>query len=281
MVIILYVSSTFLKMLYIIATPIGNLEDITLRALKVLRKVNYIFAEDTRRTVVLLKKFKIKNKKVESLHKFNEFKKQGKILDLLNNNESVAIVSDAGTPLVSDPGENIVKMCFEKNLKVVPIPGVSALTTLLSVCPFENKEFIFTGFLEKSKQKRKNQFLNLLKTGKNIFFFESPNRILSTLKILNEISENLKILIGRELTKYHEEIIYNKVSNLIEIFEKKTPIGEFTVGVRNNLDINNDEYLKDINLMRSLSFSNRDIISFITKKYNLKKNKIYEYLKDN
>ncbi len=273
-------SSTFLKMLYIVATPIGNLDDITLRALKILRKVNYIFAEDTRRTTILLRKFKIKNKKVESLHKFNELKKKDKILDLLSNNEDIAIVSDAGTPLVSDPGENIVKMCFDKNFKIVPVPGVSALTTLLSVCPFENKEFIFTGFLEKAKQKRRAQFLNLLKTGKNIFFFESPNRILSTLEILNDISKNLEILIGRELTKYYEEIFYDKVCNLINLFKEKMPIGEFTVGVNNNLDINDEEFLKDIKLMKILNFSNRDIISFITKKYNLKKNKIYEIIKE-
>ena len=267
-------------MLYIIATPIGNLEDITIRALKILRKVEYIFAEDTRRVNILLKKFRIHNKKVRSFHKFNELKKEGFIFELLSNDVEVAIVSDAGTPLISDPGENLIKSCFEKNIKFTPIPGVSALTTLLSVTPFYNKEFIFIGFPEKTETKKKTQFKNLLKTGKNIFFFESPKRIVSTLKILAEISEKLNILIGRELTKLYEEIIFDNVCRLIEYFEKKQPIGEFTVGIYNILNFEN-EYINDIELMKNLKFSNRDIISFISTKYNLKKNRIYEYLKEN
>ena len=267
-------------MLYIVATPIGNLEDITIRALKILRQVEYIFAEDTRRINILLKKFKIKNRKVQSFHKFNELKREGFIFKILSQNSDVAIVSDAGTPLISDPGENLIKSCFEKDIKFSPIPGVSALTTLLSVTPFENKEFIFIGFPERTDKRKKTQFENLLNTGKNIFFFEAPNRIISTLKIIRDISSSLKILVGRELTKIYEEFLFDNVSNLIKHFEKNSPVGEFTVGIYNDFKLS-DDYKKDIEIMRNLNFSNREIISFISAKYNLKKNKVYEYLKEN
>ncbi len=268
-------------MLYIIATPIGNLEDITIRALKILRKVKYIFAEDTRRINILLQKYKIKDKKLESFHKFNELRKMDKIIKMLQNNIDIAIVSDAGTPLISDPGEAIVKECFKKDIKITPIPGVSALTTLLSVCPFENKEFIFVGFIEKVKEKRKNQFIDLLKTGKNIFFFESPKRIIKTLEILNEISPKIKIIIGRELTKYYEEILFDTPLNLIKYLNRSSIVGEFTVGIYNNLEFKTEDYLNDIELMKNLKISKKDIILFISKKYNIKKNKIYELLKEN
>ncbi len=268
-------------MLYIVSTPIGNLEDITIRAIKILRSVDYIFAEDTRNIKKLLTKFKIKGKKIDSLHKFNEKQKIDRIINYLKQDMDIAIVSDAGTPLLSDPGVNIVNSCFNNNLKITPIPGVSALTTLLSITPFENNEFIFVGFLEKKIKKKLIQLKNLIETNKNIFFFESPNRVMDTFKIIKDIDENLKIIVGRELTKKFEEIIFDKIENIIEHFNENNPIGEFTIGIHNTYNKDSKkEYLNDIEILRNLNIGKKDIIEFITKKYKISKNKIYEILKN-
>jgi len=276
-VIILY--GTFPKiMLYIVATPIGNLQDITIRALKILRKVDYIFAEDTRVVKKLLGAYKIFNKKVESLHKFNEIKKTHKVIELLGKNIDVAVVSDAGTPLISDPGKDLIKICFEKNIEIIPVPGVSALTTILSVTPFDNKEFVFVGFLDKSPVKREKRLVKLLMEGKNIFFFEAPTRFLDTLKIIEKIDKNLKLIVGRELTKKFEEIIYDRVKNLVNYYSKKEPKGEFTAGIENTFK-KKEDYEEDIEILKKLNFSNKEIINFVTEKYKISKNKVYNLLK--
>ena len=269
-------------MLYIIATPIGNLNDITLRALKILREVEYIFAEDTRNIKKLLAHFKIKNKKIESYHKYNEKRRVSYIVELIDKEKKVALVSDAGTPLISDPGLEIVKECFKRNIKLIPVPGVSALTTLLSVSPFKNNEFIFVGFLEKKFDRKKKQLNSLISSGKNIYFFESPNRILETLKIIEQIDPEIKIILGRELTKLYEEILFQPVKNLVKYFTENTPKGEFTVGIFNEMVEEKDKetYIEDVKLMKSLNFTARDIARFISKKYNIAKSKIYEMVKD-
>jgi 16S rRNA (cytidine1402-2'-O)-methyltransferase len=216
------------KSVYIVATPIGNLGDLTFRALQTLKDVDIILAEDTRRIKILLDHYGIKTPAI-SYHKYNERDRLDLIRKLLiDENKSIALVSDAGTPLVSDPGWVIVDYSLNNQIPVIPIPGASSLTTHLSASGLAVDKVLFVGFLPQREKELKKYLTDLLGQDQTIVFFESPNRILDTLKIMAELSPLSQVVIGRELTKIHEEFIRFKASDIPKIELR----GEFTVGVR-------------------------------------------------
>lgn len=223
--------------LYIVATPIGNLKDITLRAIEVLKSVDYVLCEDTRITGKLLDRYQIA-KKMVSFNDFNEFSKTGEVIADLLQGKNIALVSDAGTPLVSDPGYKLVREAIAKGIKVESIPGPSAVISALTVSGKPPDKFLFLGYLPKKDQKRKTLLSNLFtilqgmedkKLGSTVIFFESSHRLLKALVDIKEIFGDIDIVICRELTKLHEEVRREKVSLAIEHFTKIAPRGEFTL----------------------------------------------------
>jgi 16S rRNA (cytidine1402-2'-O)-methyltransferase len=216
------------KTLYIVATPIGNLDDITFRAVEVLSKVDVIACEDKRITVRILQKYDIPNKELISHHKHNKSKSIPKIIEKLHSGKSVAYLSDAGTPGVSDPGNFLIEKVIEENISVVPIPGVSSLTTLVSISHFPTNHFHFEGFLP-HKKGRHTRLTELANLKEPVIVLESTHRML---KFLNEVLEyfgNRNIIIGRELTKFYETIFRGNVSESIEYFTENSTKGEFTI----------------------------------------------------
>lgn len=211
--------------LYIVATPIGNLEDITLRAIKTLESVDIILCEDTRHTGLLLSKYNIKQAKLISYQEFNELQKIPEIIERLNEGNNIALVSDAGTPLISDPGYKLVQECIKRNIKLVPIPGPSALTCALSISGMPTNRVLFTGYLPKQKIKRQ-KMLTALPNG-TIVCYEVPHRLIETLEDLKSVCGDIKIVVLRELTKIHEEVFRGTVVSAISHFTN--PKGELVL----------------------------------------------------
>jgi len=221
--------------LFIVSTPIGNLDDITFRAIKTLKSVDLILCEDTRRTLKLLNHYEIKNKLL-SYHSYNEKKNLNKIIDMINlENKNIALVTDNGTPTISDPGWILVNECYKNNIEVIPIPGASALTCSLSICGFSTDNFIFIGFLPRKEGKIKKILNNLKDFEGLIITYESPFRVKETLKIIREIfTKEKEIFIGRELTKVYEEKIRGKIDEVIEKLDKIEQLkGEFVLIINN------------------------------------------------
>ena len=203
--------------LYIVATPIGNLEDITKRALRVLREVDLIACEDTRHTRKLLNHFGIETKTI-SYHEHNERERAEQLCKLLESGESVAIVSDAGTPLINDPGFRVVNLAIEKGIAVVPVPGVSAIVGALSASGLSCDQFFFAGFLPARANARSAALEKLRSIDVTLIFYEAPHRIAATLRDAFAVLGDREAVIGRELTKLHEEFVRGKLSKLIERF---------------------------------------------------------------
>ncbi len=199
-----------MSMLYVVATPIGNLKDITNRAVKILDTVDVIAAEDTRRTSILLKHLGIEKKEITSFHKFNEKSKTPYLLTRLHAGDTVAIVSDAGTPLISDPGHSLVERAWSEKIQVSPIPGVSSVTAALSICPFRCERWTFMGFLPTKKSEKEKLLVSALARGEVFVFFDSPRRISATLEFLDDKSDR-KVMIVREMTKVFESIYIGNV----------------------------------------------------------------------
>ncbi len=216
-------------MLYLVATPIGNLEDITFRALSTLKDVDYILSEDTRRTYKLLSHYQIE-KKMYSFHGFNEKKKEDLIILDLKNNKKIALVSDAGMPTISDPGNSLVKRCNLENLKVTCIPGPSAIVTALALSGFTTTTFQFLGFFPKKPGEIKRALEKVSLFSGTSIFFESPHRLLKT---LNYLPENLQISIAKELTKLHETIFHGSKNELLSHFQKQGVKGEYVLLLSN------------------------------------------------
>lgn len=213
--------------LYIVSTPIGNLKDITLRALEILNKVDFIACEDTRVTSKLLNRFDIK-KELTSLNAINENKKAAKICDRILMGENCALVSDAGTPSISDPGVRLVSLAIKKNLYVVPIPGITALITALSISGLPTNSFVFEGFLPQKKGRQKKLKL-LAEEERTIIIYESTYRIEKLLNELNEYMPSRTIAVCRELTKKFEEVWKGKPGEILESLNEKVTKGEFVV----------------------------------------------------
>ena len=214
--------------LFVVSTPIGNLEDITLRALRILKEVDLIAAEDTRRTGLLLKHFGIETP-LTSYFEGNELKKGEWLITRLKEGDRIALVSDAGTPGISDPGYRLVRLAIENGIPVIPIPGPSAIITALSVSGLPTDSFIFKGFLSHKSKKRRDQIQQLKKLRETLIFYESPHRIHQTLQDIFEILGDREMVLARELTKIYEEILRGKVSEVIRQIEDRKLKGEITL----------------------------------------------------
>jgi 16S rRNA (cytidine1402-2'-O)-methyltransferase len=216
--------------LYIVSTPIGNLEDITLRALSILKEVDLIAAEDTRHTSILLKHFGIQ-KPLTSYFEGNELRKREWIISRLNQGDQVALVSDAGTPGISDPGFRLIQIAIENQIPIVPIPGPSAVIAALSVSGLPTDSFLFKGFLPHKSKKRKDLLKQLAEIKETLIFYESPHRLNETLKDILDILGDREIVLTRELTKIYEEILRGKVSEVQKQTGTRKLKGEITLVV--------------------------------------------------
>jgi 16S rRNA (cytidine1402-2'-O)-methyltransferase len=205
--------------LYVVATPIGNLQDITLRAIETLKQVDMIAAEDTRRAGQLLKHLSI-NKPMMSLHEFNERERLAMVLDHLQHGESIALISDAGTPLINDPGFYLVREAKAQGIKVVPVPGACALIAALSASGLPTDKFTFEGFLPVKAEACKNRLTELLHETRTLIFYEAPHRLMSALESLQSVfGGERKAVIARELTKIHESILVNDLAHLLAYYK--------------------------------------------------------------
>ncbi len=214
--------------LYIVSTPIGNLEDITLRALRTLKEVDLIAVEDTRHASILLKRYEI-SKPLTSYFEGNELKKTEFILSKLEEGQKVALLSDAGTPGISDPGFKLIRLAIERDIPIIPIPGPSAIITALTVSGLPTDSFLFKGFLSHKSKKRRDQLKGLKDIKETIILYESPHRIKETLNDILEILGDREIVLARELTKIYEEVLRGKVSEIINRIEGKKIKGEITL----------------------------------------------------
>ena len=216
--------------LYLVSTPIGNLEDITLRAIRVLKEADLIAAEDTRRSGVLLKHFGIKNR-LESYHDFNKKKKTPVLIEYLRNGKSIAVITDAGTPGISDPAFYLVRESAAEGIKIVPVPGPTAAIAALVASGLPTDRFVFEGFLPAKKNRRK-RLESLRDEPRTIIFYESPHRLIRTLEDLLAVLGDRPMVIGRELTKKFEELVRGRISTVLENFSQRNIKGEFVLVVR-------------------------------------------------
>lgn len=267
--------------LYLVATPIGNLDDITLRAIKILKDVDFIAAEDTRHSLKLLNHLEI-SKPLISYHRHNEDIKTNLLIDKLLDGKNIALISDAGTPVISDPGEEVVKEALKNNINVIPIPGACALINALIASGLDASEFTFIGFLPLNKKNRKEK-LNEIQDSKNTtILYEAPHKLLSTLQDLSKILDNRKIVLAKELTKIHETFISGTADELLNTLEN--PKGEFVIMIEKSQEkFDENSYLNSLSLeehfafYQAQGFSKNEIIKKIAKDKNVNKNEIYQH----
>ena len=268
--------------LYIVATPIGNLEDITLRAIRILKEVDLIAAEDTRHTLKLLNHLEI-SKPLISYHRHNEETKSFILIDLLLNGKNIALVSDAGTPAICDPGEEIVKEAIIKDIEIVPIPGACALINALIASGMNTTEFVFYGFLPLNRKNRRDKLEHIKNETKTVILYEAPHKLINTLKDIQIIrGNNTNIVLAKELTKIHEKFIRGNIKEIIDDLDDVK--GEFIIIIEANLNAdlnyNNDNNLSLDELYKKYElegFNKKDIIKKIAKVKNVNKNEIYQY----
>ena len=264
--------------LYIVSTPIGNLKDITLRAIETLQKSSFILCEDTRVSKNLLDRYEIKSKLISN-HKFNETKNLDKIINLLKSGEIISLISDAGTPSISDPGSILVNECVKNNIKIIPIPGASAVSTAVSISGFSEK-FFFNGFLPDKKQSIINELKKLSVLDQSVVFFVSAKKINRIIPELKNFFSDRKIVFCREISKLYEEYIRENINDL-EPF-KKEPKGELTIVIsEKNDDKNSSQDLSesDKNLINKMikKLSIKEIIDIISQYKKISKKTIYNY----
>ena len=264
--------------LYLVSTPIGNMEDITLRALNILKKSDIILCEDTRRSGQLLSYFQIKSKLLP-YHKFNEKKVSNKVIDSIKKDKIVSLISDAGTPTISDPGMILVNKCIDENLDVHPIPGSSAVTSAFSVSGFSD-QYLFYGFLTKEENKLESVLKNLSNLDYSIIFFIPASKINFYISKLKKYFFGRKIVIAKEMTKIHEEFIRGNIESMENLTEPLK--GELTVVLseiikKNNIKKEIHESVK-IEIKKMLKkYTHKDVVEFVSKKENLPKKMIYNY----
>jgi len=231
--------------LYLCATPIGNLEDITLRCIRILEEADIIAAEDTRQAVKLLNHFKIR-KPLISYHEHNKHEKGKEIVELLKTGKNIALVSDAGMPAISDPGEELVRLCIDNSIEMIPLPGPTASLTALIVSGFSTRRFCFEGFLPSNKKERKERLKKLSIETRTIIIYEAPHRLLDTLGEIMEQFGDRRISVSREITKKFEETVRADISDAINIFKERTIKGEFVLIIEGM----NEKELIDIELKK-------------------------------
>jgi len=269
--------------LYVVSTPIGNLEDITLRALSTLKAVGLIAAEDTRRTSILLRHFGI-NTPTTSLHEHNERQKLPMLLEKLGQGMDVALVSDAGTPMVADPGQRLTAAAIEGGFRVIPIPGASAVLSALAASGFAADEFVFAGFAPYKSNDRNKWLLALRDEPRAVIFYEAPHRILKTLTAITALLGDRPIIIGRELTKLHEEVIRTTAARALDV--AVTERGEFTVVLGPftpppaAVEAPDEEEVKAYlcQMTKSGNLSRRQALSQTAQKFGLSTNDLYAML---
>ena len=264
--------------LYLVSTPIGNLKDITLRAIETLKKSSYILCEDTRVSKNLLDRYEIKSRLISN-HKFNETKNLDKIISLLKANETISLISDAGTPSISDPGSILVNACIKNNISVIPIPGPSAVATAVSISGFSEK-FFFYGFLPEKKQAMVNEFKKFSKLDESLVFFISPRKINKIIPDLKNYFSGRKIVFCREISKLYEEFIRKNIDDL-ELFNNE-PKGELTVVIsEKKIDKKASQKLSesDMNVIKKVinKLSVKEITDFINQNRDVPKKEIYNY----
>lgn len=272
--------------LWICPTPIGNLEDITLRVLNTLRTVDLIAAEDTRHTLKLLNHYNIQ-KPLTSYYEHNKDTKGPALIEKLMKGENIALVSDAGTPGISDPGTDLVKLCINNDISLEVLPGATAITTALASSGLSTERFTFEGFLDRDKKNRKKRLEVIRYEDKTLIFYESPHRIKAMLKDLREILGNRRVVIARELTKIHEEVKRGTMDELTEYFRQNTPRGEFVVLVEGASSENRTQEMKnewqDLSIKEHILFyieeglDKKEAVKKVSKDRNIPKREVYDF----
>ncbi len=264
--------------LYLVATPIGNLEDITFRAIRILKEVDLIATEDTRITGKLLKHYNISTPML-SYHKFNERERTNEIIDRLEKGKSIAIVSDAGTPAISDPAQIVVQEAIEHKIKIVPIPGASALLSALICSGISTDKFTFVGFLPRKKNERIYLLTNLKNRKETIVCFEAPYRLKKALLDIKEVLGNRKIAIAKEISKLYENFYHGKIEDILDGFSQINLKGEFTIvieGNHNKSKISDDEIIYGLKrLVKEESCSRSKAVQEISHRFNIERNRVY------
>ena len=266
---------------YIVATPIGNLSDITLRAIDVLKNVDFIACEDTRVTKILCEKYGF-GAKLFDCHKFNEKERSEKIISLIEQGKKIALVSDAGTPAISDPGSALIDELLKNNVKITSLPGACAVTTFLSMIPRKTEEYAFVGFIPRVKKQQVELLTKYKNT--NCVFYESPNRLMETLEnIQSAFGADKKVAVARELTKMFEEVQIGTVAEIISYYKENPLKGEIVAMLFSDEKdfLDNQEIIDKINILKEEGFSPKDISKIISKLYGENKNKIYKLVLDN
>ena len=269
------------SVLYIVGTPIGNLSDLSSRALNILKNVSLIACEDTRQTKKIMNKYKFSNNLI-SFNKHNSFNKTQRIINDLSSGKSIALVSDAGMPSICDPGEELVKDARSKGINIICIPGPCAAITALVSSGLPSSKFVFEGFLPKKRSERHKILFEISILDKTIILFESPHRIKN---LLNELKEYLggerEIVLSRELTKKYEEQIGNNINEVIEYLEGKEILGEFTIvikgknKIKQTSEFNKLQLKKELNDLRNAGLSLSQASKYLSKKNNITKSEIY------
>ncbi|MCD6168893.1 MAG: 16S rRNA (cytidine(1402)-2'-O)-methyltransferase [Caldisericia bacterium] len=260
--------------LFIVSGPIGNLDDITIRALKVLRMVDLIVCEDTRVTSKLLNRYRI-SKRLISYHEGNEKKRRKEILSYLSSGKNIALMSDAGTPCISDPGEKLIDECIKEDIEIKTIPGPSSVISSLVISGIKSMPFLFIGFLPKKEKEREKVVEKYFYLNTTIVFFESPHRLIDTINYLAKRFPERKIALIKELTKIHEEVIRGTLKEVADLLKDKNIKGEWTVVLEGG---EREEWESDFELLLKLKFTKKDILKFLTNKYKGIRNKVYKRL---
>lgn len=276
--------------LYICATPIGNLEDITLRALRVLKEVDLIAAEDTRHTRKLLSHYEIKTP-LTSYYEHNARQKGPYLLEQLLQGKNIALVSDAGTPGISDPGSLLVQEAIKAQIPVVPVPGATAFVAALCVSGLPTDKFVFEGFLPRKDKERTKQLENLISEERTLIFYEAPHRLLATLKSIGEVMPDRRLVVARELTKQYEEILRGTPEELYHHFAENSPRGEFTLILQGRTGEEEqeetgiqEEILDPVTLVADLEKQGlhwRDAIKEAARRLGVPKREVYQAVKIN
>lgn len=273
--------------LYLVATPIGNLEDITYRALRILNEVDLIAAEDTRHTLKLLNHFEIQ-KPMISYYEHNIRERGEKIIARIKEGDNVALVSDAGTPAISDPGEDLVRLCIEEGIQVIPVPGAVAGINALICSGISTKRFSFEGFLSVNKKSRIDHLESVKDSEYTLIFYEAPHKLLNTLKDMLKYFGNRKMTVARELTKKFEQFLYTDIEKAIEYFDQNQPKGEFVLiieGAQNfekTSPFDNMTILEHINYYIESGFDKKEAMKKVATDRNISKRDVYaETIKEN
>ena len=264
--------------LYLVSTPLGNLKDITFRAIDILKQSDYILCEDTRVSKILLNKYEIKSNLISN-HKFNEKKNVKKIIEYLKSGKIISLISDAGTPTISDPGSILINECVNNNIDIYPIPGPSAVATAISISGFSD-QFLFYGFFPEKKSDLVSELKKLSDFNCSLVFFSSPKKINKIIPEIKNFFFGRKIILCREITKYYEEYIRKNVNDL-ELFDKE-PKGEITVVISEKIrNKNNSEKLSesDMNIIKKMikKISIKEITEIISQNKKISKKEIYNY----